>query len=444
MRSAAAEEAALVSPLGALPFARAPLPRFRPGASRLSDLYDLHTFVGRLQYNWALCSPMGLRWGATAVSDSKALLADPCSAGTDAELWRATAVLAACAPNGTLLPPPFRTCGWALCNTPTIAFMVVSAVRHPTCIKRIFLGQWLNQTHLAGATWFNRGAGSAGSSGADEAESSRKAIGTGGNTGGTTGGTIGGTTGGTTGGSNVGGPSEVVVALSYISALLTAVPVAISAGFASQRWAVLKPFARFAPYPGVALANCLGCACMRASDVTHGIPVCLEPLPPSPTPANPTPLAAARRPPAYTPLPPPPSPHAKDSQHAAADAAACSPLGRSAVAGWHAVRDTCVTRLVMPVGNFLIVPIAVWALSAIPRKGWGGGGGALGRRVPGVGIQVGLTAVIFTLWLPTAAAIYPPVGTVPIEELEPPIRAELVKRSGGGQIARRVLYERGV
>lgn len=390
-------EASLVSPVGALPFARRPLPRFRAGA-RLSDLYDLETFRGRLRYNWALCSPLGLRWGHSAVADSKALLAAHAAGSTsaaDVALWRATAVLAACAPNGELLPPPLRTCGWALCNTPTIAFMVVSALRHPTCVKRILLGQWLNQTHLAGVTWCNRGAG----------------------------------------GPDGGGPSEATIAASYVAALLTAVPVAVGAGFASQRWAFLKPFARFAPYPGVALANFLGCACMRSSDVTHGIPVYQE---------EPT----LQRSLSGTPPPPlnPAATTSRASHQASAKAGNASaeksvpehsvkPLGNSTAAGWQAVRDTCATRLAMPVGNFILVPMAIWSWSALRRK-----------PVPSAAAQVGITAVIFTLWLPIAASLYPPVGKLKVEELEPPLQAELAERvtSGGGRAPRNVIYQRGV
>jgi len=336
------------------PLAPQPLPPFRTGA-HLSELYDMSSFSGRWRYNWALLSPLGLRWGSEAVAEANAALAD-CAAGgrtrSDHELWHATAVLATAAPAGELLPLPLRGCGWAACNTPTIAFMVISALRHPTCIRRIAFGQWLNQTHLAGITWFNRGA-----SDAD------------------------------------GGPGALTVAASYVAALATAIPIAVVGGRLSQQVQFLKPFARFAPYPAVATANFLGCACMRSTDLTRGVAV-------------------------------------TDPRDRTA-----TPLGLSCAAGGEAVRDTCVTRLLMPVGNFLIVPAVVWLYTAARRV-----------KQPSVGTQVAVTAAIFSVWLPTAASFFPPIGRLPLTKLEPPLRAELEERSrtAGVPVPEAVVYQRGV
>ena len=191
----------------------------------------MSTFLGRWRYNWAVLSPLGLRFGHSAVAEANATLAARAAGQprSDSDCWHATGVLATAAPAGELLPMPLRGCGWALCNTPTIAFMVSSALHHPTCTRRIVFGQWLNQTHLAGVTWCNRGASAEGD-----------------------------------------GPSTAVVAASYIGALVTAIPIAVGGGKLSQRSPLLKPFARFAPYPAVALANFLGSACMRSSDATRG------------------------------------------------------------------------------------------------------------------------------------------------------------------------------
>lgn len=337
------------------PLAPEPLPPFRPGA-RLFDLYDMSTVAGRWRYNWALLSPLGLRWGLEEVAEANAVLDGYAAGGrlrSDRELWHATAVLATAAPGGELLPLPLRGCGWTACNIPIIAFMVVSALRHPTCIRRIVLGQWLNQTHLAGITWFNRGA-----DGAD------------------------------------GAPGRATVLASYVFALATAIPIAVGGGRLSQQVQLLKPFARFAPYPAVASANFLGCACMRSTDVTQGVPV----VQPGDDPAAPA-------------------------------------LGLSRAAGAQAVRDTCVTRLLMPVGNFLIVPAVAWLYTALRRI-----------KQPSIATQVAVTAAVFTFWLPTAASFYPPVGRLAVVQLEPPLRAELELRARrlDRPVPEHVEYQRGV
>jgi hypothetical protein len=336
------------------PLAPEPLPPFRSGA-RLSDLYDMSTVAGRWRYNWALLSPLGLRWGRKEVAEANAALAD-CAAGgrlrSDRELWHASAVLATAAPGGALLPVPLRGCGWVVCNIPTIAFMVISAQRHPTCLRRIVLGQWLNQTHLAGITWFNRGAGADGA------------------------------------------PGVTTVLASYVFALATAIPIAVGGGRLSQQVHFLKPFARFAPYPAVASANFLGCACMRSTDVTRGVPVMLP-----------------------------------------GDDRAAPPLGLSRAAGAQAVSDTCVTRLLMPVGNFLIVPAVAWLYTVLRRV-----------KQPSIATQVAVTATVFTFWLPTAASFHPPVGRLAVLQLEPPLRAEMEMRAerSGRSVPEHVEYHRGV
>lgn len=343
-------EAVLRSP----PLAAEPLPPFHP-AAHLSELYEMGTIAGRWRYNWAVLSPLGLRWGKQTVDHAKKVL-NEYEAGdrshSDRELWHATAVFATAAPAGELLPLPLRGCGWAACNTPTIAFMVISALRHPTCIRRIIFGHWLNQTHLAGVTWFNRGA--------DD---------------------------------NQAGPNRVTVFSSYIFALATAIPIAVGGGRLSQQIQFLKPLARFAPYPAVAAANFLGCACMRSTDVTRGIMV-MEP-----------------------------------------GQGTGPSLGLSQAAGAQAVRDTCITRLLMPVGNFLLVPAVVWLYTAARRV-----------KHPSVRVQVAVTAAVFSMWLPTAAAAFPPIGQLPITKLEPHIRAELEEkcRKSGRPLPEIVEYQRGV
>lgn len=385
----------------------------------------MSTFSGRWRYNWAVLSPLGLRFGDSAVAEANATLAARAAGQprSDSDCWHATGVLATAAPAGELLPMPLRGCGWALCNTPTIAFMVSSALHHPTCTRRIVFGQWLNQTHLAGVTWCNRGASAEGD-----------------------------------------GPSTAVVAASYIGALVTAIPIAVGGGKLSQRSPLLKPFARFAPYPAVALANFLGSACMRSSDATRGA------------------LTAARRSVdssclidhfldrfldarRASQLARPRFPRASRPREApsvgvpVADPADGQPLGLSRAAGERAVRDTCVTRrpqlparlrlstsasgevsmcgsrLLMPVGNFLIVPAVVWLYTAARRI-----------RQPSLATQVAVTAAVFSVWLPTAASFYPPVGSLALDEIEPHLRSEAEARArrAGRVVSPSVEYERGV
>eukprot|EP00035_Acanthoeca_spectabilis_P031613 m.15004 g.15004 ORF g.15004 m.15004 type:complete len:337 (-) comp4859_c0_seq1:185-1195(-) len=332
------------------------VPPFRPGA-HLSDLHDLSTFRGRWRYNWDVLSPYGLQWGHEAVAEANAVLASRAQGQPipDADCWHATRVRAAAAPAGELLFLPFRGCGWALGNTPTIAFMVVSALRHPTCIRRIAFGQWLNQTHLAGATWCNRGA-------SDD--------------------------------SGDGGPSSAAIFASYVAALAVAIPIGVGGGWLCHRSKLLAPLSRFAPYPAVALANCMGTLCMRSTDMTRGIPV-------------------------------------KDP----AKGPSAEPIGLSQVAGVTAVRDTCVTRMLMPVGNFILVPAAVWLYTGVRRM-----------RQPSLIAQVLITAAIFTVWLPTATAVYPPLGAVPMPGLESHLRdeAEVRAKREGLPLPNHVEYQRGV
>ena len=89
------------------------------------------TFFGRLQYNWALCSPLGLRWGGHAVQEARATLASHQN-GVEVprhELQHAQTVMAVAAPQGTLAPAPCRPCGWGLATVPVMAFIVHNASR---------------------------------------------------------------------------------------------------------------------------------------------------------------------------------------------------------------------------------------------------------------------------------------------------------------------------
>jgi hypothetical protein len=311
-----------------------------PSPQSLSDCYDMSTLIGRLRYSWSIFSPLNLRLGQAAVDEANATLADP--SASYGQRQQALTVRAACAPAGELLPWPVRACGWALGGTPIIAFMVSNARHYPNSLLRIFLGQLLNQSHLAGATYCNRGV-------------------------------------------SAGGADVAAIAKAYVVSISTAVPIAFVAAVSAQRWTVLRPLARYAPYPGVAAANALACVTMRQADVADGIPV-----------------------------------------FGSAAGAPAEQLGTSRVAGWAAVRDTALTRLCMPVGNFLIVPSLLYALQRP-------------NRALGFGPQIAVTASIFCCWLPFSASLFPPTGTLPVTALEEELRAHL-ERAG----VREVSYSRGV
>ena len=357
----------------------APTPPFR-ATSTLADLYDLTTYYGRLQYNWRRMNPLQLRWSAVEIAQANATLAAydrGDRSRSDSELWRAAEIReVTCAPgsDGAMTVPWFfRQSGWALGGTPGIAFLVFSAARWPTSLSAVAFGQWANQTHLAGCTYCNSGVAKA---------------------------------------SPEFGPRERDLLTAYLLACATAVPVAFAAAIAARRFA--RPLQPFAPYPGVAAANAIGCLAMRRAQYEEGIDV---------RPADGTPAA---------PPPPPPRTLAQRMGLAAAPEpeVACgggsAPLGQSRAAGWVAVRDTAATRLVLPLGNFVGVPLILGAAS------WLRGG----VRSPLVA-QVGVTAAVFSLWMPVGAALYPPTGRLPLADVE----AEIAARAPPGCTA--VVYERG-
>ena len=337
-----------------------------PRPPQLSDYYDLSTFLGRYRYTWSFFSPANLRFGARDVAEANATLQNPTAASSQA-LHDALLVRATCAPSGELLPWFFRACGWALGGTPGIAFILYSAVHHPTSLRHILAGQVLNQTHLAGCTYCNRG-----------------------------------------GGGDV--TAIASIARAYVVSIVTAVPIAFGAAVAAKRWTALRPLGRYAPYPGVAAANAVACLTIRGDDVVSGVPVHVD-MPASGTGSEDGGSAARG---------------GADGGVATGDGEGAA-LGMSQRAGWQAVRDTALTRTVMPMGNFVIVPLVQRLLE-----------GVRGGRRPGLLAQVGLTAAIFSLWLPVSAAACPPVGKLPVEELEPELKEKLPRD------ATHVRYERGV
>merc|ERR1712166_225217 len=118
----------------------------------------MNTLAGRLEYNWSLCNPIGLRWGQTAVDAATATISKHQRGESVSliELKHAQTVMAVSAPQGSLSPAPCRPSGWALATVPVMAFIVTNAVTNPTSLPHIIAGQWLNQTQNAVITWYNR------------------------------------------------------------------------------------------------------------------------------------------------------------------------------------------------------------------------------------------------------------------------------------------------
>ena len=186
-----------------------------------------------------LCSPLGLRWGARDVDNAVLTVgrhrnaADPPSTE---ELKHAQTVLAASAPQGTLLPWPCRTSGWAVATVPVMAFIQWNAVARPTSLPHIVIGQWLNQTQNAAITWFNRPA-------------VPEAVG------------------------HAGSADTVGALVAYVAACAAAIPIAVGAGIGAHRSRLLRPLGKFAPYPAVACANVVNTCMMRSDDLRSGVPL---------------------------------------------------------------------------------------------------------------------------------------------------------------------------
>ena len=134
--------------------------------------------------------------------------------------------------------------------------------------------------------------------------------------------------------------------------------------------AALGPMARFLPFPAVAAANVCNTLAVRWHEVENGIEV-------------------------------------SDSKGVV--------LGESVVAAKQALYDTCITRVVLPAGNFLVAPLAIlpfdkFVLPKYPRI-----------RLP---VYFLVTLSVFLPWLPVSLALYPQLAEIGVEELEPALVAK--------------------
>ena len=267
---------------------------------------------------------------------------------------------------GEILPPPCRTCGWALATVPIIAFMVHNASVRPFSLPHIFIGQWLNQTQNAAITWCNRSSSSSseGSDGSGKSGSENSASGTDGS-----------------------GQSKFLYA--YAAACATAIPIGVASALAAKRSALLRPLARFAAYPGVAVANIVNTCTMRIDDLTIGLPLL-------------------------------------DAPSCGAQVGECS----STEAGRRAVRDTCATRVLIPLANFGAVPMIMSALAARAKPS---------ARSPSLVLQAVVSGVVLVAAIPLACSIAPPVCEIAVTDVEPHI-AEVAQ---SGRVGSVLWYERG-
>jgi hypothetical protein len=118
-------------------------------------------------------------------------------------------------------------------------------------------------------------------------------------------------------GSAVAGGDEgmQVFAQGYTGACVSAVGLALGYGIFLRRNAsnpFLKSVGKYAPFPATALANCINTALVRQHELKEGIVV--------------------------------------------TDAAG-NPMGKSKIAAKKAIAETCVTRIVIPAGNFIMAPL---------------------------------------------------------------------------------------
>ena len=90
-------------------------------------------------------------------------------------------------------------------------------------------------------------------------------------------------------------------------------------------------------------------------------------------------------------------------------------IGKSKVAAWQGIRDTCVSRVIIPLGNFIVSPFLYHQLTsrspqyamALMRRPW--------LAVPA---NLGVTLAVFYTILPISLAIYDQEGEIDVSDLE--------------------------
>ena len=84
-------------------------------------------------------------------------------------------------------------------------------------------------------------------------------------------------------------------------------------------------------------------------------------------------------------------------------------LGESTEQRRRAVAETALTRTLIPLANFVVVPIIVGAAEITRGPG----------RPRSLALQVGVTAAVLVGAIPLASAVTPPIGTIAIDDVEP-------------------------
>ena len=307
---------------------RGPDPAYAPGAHYM-ERYDMASFGGRLLFFLDITSPDHLFFGAADLDDARATLREGAPKHGDADLWRAARALhAKTTADGAPIPEPCRVGGWACFGSVPVSALILTAKYAPTSLPLFAAGHWLNQSHLASVSYFNRPPGK---------------------------------------------PAPLWrLGSAYCAAIGSAIGVFLAWKRVVVRFPALAGLGIFAPYPAAAGANMVNTVVMRFQELEDGVEVF-------------------------------------DDRGAV--------VGVSHVAARSAVFDTCVTRLALPAGNFILTPLAYLALER---------GTPLGRAVarrPWLALptQLATTVACFALCVPGSLALYPPVVAVPAADLEPHI-----------------------
>lgn len=170
---------------------------------------------------------------------------------------------------------------------------------------------------------------------------------------------------------NGGEEATAVFVQGYAGAVGAAMVLALGAGvLAKQRFmAPFKSVIQFLPFPAVAGANVINTYLLRRHEIVAGIDVVDE------------------------------------------DGAV---VGQSVVAAKAAIRKTCVTRVVIPAGNFVIAPLVLMPFAnTLSATRW--------LRYP---VCFGVTLAVFGAWLPVSLALYPQRCELDVAELEPELAAK--------------------
>jgi hypothetical protein len=147
----------------------------------------------------------------------------------------------------------------------------------------------------------------------------------------------------------------------------------MGAARACAKMPFLRPIAAYAPYPAVALANVFNTYLVRRHETVSGVAV-----------------------------------HVGGAQG--------ETIGMSKAAAWQGILDTCVSRVIIPAGNFLVVPFLYNQLvTRSPKYAMQ----LMMRPSLGVAVQMGLTLGVYYAMLPVALAIYDQEGEISVKDLEP-------------------------